>query len=116
MGPLNMGFLCGYTGHMPRKLTWCLPLYKETLKIWAVSEFFFFLRVNLKTLSLRTGSFCVKSDFPTFPGSELRPTHSHDESEIVIFILSEAIRSGCLKGISLVKHGELKYDFICFFS
>lgn len=37
-----MGFLCGYTGHMPRKLTWCLPLYKETLKIWAVSELFFF--------------------------------------------------------------------------
>lgn len=70
------------------------------------------MRVNLKTPSLRTGSFCVKSDFPTFPGSELRLTHTHDESEIVIFILSEAIRSGSLKGIILVKHGELKHDFI----
>lgn len=38
-----------------------------------VSELFF-LRVYLKTPSLRIGSFPVESDFPTSPGSELRLT------------------------------------------
>ena len=52
--------------------------------------------------------------FLAWPGSELRLTHTHGESELVILKFYQwQFWSGCHKVLRLVKCGNWDYDFFC---
>lgn len=114
-GPLSMGSLCGCSGHVPMKLALCIPLCDEALNVWANCLWVVFLRVYLKTPSLRTGSFPVKSDFPTFPGSELRLTLMMNQKFLFLFCQKQ-LGVTTTKELFWLNMGIEIWFYKCFFS
>lgn len=114
MGPclVSSGSVC--TGHKLLKLACQILTSNEPCKTEASCLWLIFWQLTWRSHPIGSNPSVLDQIFLAWPSSELRLTHTHGESELVILKFYQwQFWSGCHKVLRLVKRGNWDYDFFC---